>query len=121
MSHLLVAGQATLCEQCLGGGWPAAKSLIGRRRITPTAGRIDGLVEPAGGFGVEDVTGCLESPEGVRIHHLGPQIAVVAGRVAADDVLEMRNAMAHDDLLGHADARERLSLEVIDLESLAVL
>ena len=46
-------------------------------------------------LGIEHVARLLEGAEGVGIHHLRPHVAVVARRIAADDVLEVRDAMAH--------------------------
>ena len=56
---------------------------------------------------IEDVARLLEGRERVGVHHLRPQVAVVARRIAAHDVQEVRDAVAHDDLARHAEALQR--------------
>ena len=74
---------------------PPAEGDVGLCGVVAAAGGIDVVVEALGQLGIEHVARLLEGVEGVGIHHLRPQIAVVAGRIAADDVLEVRDAVAH--------------------------
>ncbi len=67
-------------------------------------------------LGVEDVAGFLERRECVAVHHFRPQVAVIAGRIAAHDVHEVRQAVAHDDFRRHADAVERFAFEAVDVD-----
>ena len=66
----------------------------------------------AASAGIERVAGLGEGGEAVGVEHLGPQIGVVAGRIAAagEQVLEMRRAVAQADLRRHAELRARKSL-----------
>src|SRR5262245_6903369 len=51
----------------------------------------------------------------IRRHHVGPDVAVVPGRVpvAAEQVIELRQPMTERDLSRHADALQRLAFETI--------
>ncbi len=55
----------------------------------------------------------LESLVRVGAERVGPQIAVVAGRIAVarEDVQEMGHAMPHDDFPRHAERRQRVAFE----------
>ena len=70
-------------------------------------------MQPLGGGGIENVAALLEGREGIGVEHFRPHVAVIGRRIAAagEDMTEMRRAVAHHDLVGHADARQRFFLE----------
>jgi phenylacetate-CoA ligase len=81
------------------------------RAIRRVARREDELAHLAAVGLVEHVAGLEERLARVGVHHLGPQVAVVAGgvRVALEQVVELRQPVAHGHLLRRADARARVS------------
>src|SRR3546814_2790882 len=54
---------------------------------------------------------------GVGVHRLRPEVGVIARRigVARKQVAELRQAVPHHDLFRHADFRERVALEGVDV------
>ncbi len=111
--------EPALLQQRLDRRQPAAEGLVGLRRIAQVSRAVDEVAQAFGGRPIEDVAGFLEGLEGVGVEHLRPQIGVVGRRVAAagEQMLEMRQAVAHDDLRRHGDAREALALELGDVEA----
>src|SRR5256885_932148 len=64
-----------------------------------------------------------ERLERIRAQRVGPEVAVVAGRirVAAEEVAEVRQAMAHHHLRRHAERGERRALERVHIGCLVRL
>ncbi len=56
---------------------------------------------------VERIAGFLEGGEGVGVQHFRPHVGIIAGRIAVarEHMLEMRGAVAHDDLRRACRAR----------------
>jgi hypothetical protein len=95
-------------------GERAAEGAIGRGGIAGVAGRIDVVAQPARQRRIEHVAGFLESGKRVCVEHLGPQIAVVARRVAAfagEHVLEVGRTVTQHDFVRHGHARARARLD----------
>ena len=69
---------------------------------------------------VPRAAGLGERLPGVGGQRVGPQVAVVAGRVAVarEHVAELRRAVAHHDLRRHAERSERLALELVGVDLL---
>src|SRR5580658_5757252 len=62
-------GETALAQERVGARQPAAKRLVGVGGILRAAGGVDGVVQPLGGRGIENVAGLLECREGVGIEH----------------------------------------------------
>src|SRR5256885_11544780 len=91
-----VAGKTAFAQERIHRGHPAAERPVGLGWVARAAGRIDVVAQALRHSRIEYVAHLLEGVEGIRVEHLGPQKAVVAGRimVAREDVLEVRRAVA---------------------------
>ena len=72
----------------------------------------------AGWAAVERIARFLERRPGVGVHRFRPQVAVIARRIAVgrEQVLELRHAVPHHQLLRHADFGERRRLELVRVD-----
>uniref|UniRef100_A0A0N5A0Y1 NAD-specific glutamate dehydrogenase n=1 Tax=Parastrongyloides trichosuri TaxID=131310 RepID=A0A0N5A0Y1_PARTI len=98
--------------------WVAAAELaIGVAAIRGVARRQHDRLEAAGDVRIEDVARLLEVGPGVGVHRLRPQVGVVAGRIGVrgEQVIELRQAVPHHDLPGHAQTRQRGLFEAVDI------
>src|SRR5215469_4164355 len=100
-----LGGEIALLQQCGYRGVAAAKGVVELHRVAGVAGAVDGF-ETRGERGVEDIARLGESGKAVGLQHLGPEIGVISGGIAAagEQVLEMRQAVAQADLLRDAHA-----------------
>ena len=73
--------QAAVAQQGVDLRLTATEGLVHRHAIVDAARREDMLAELVGNLGVEDVTRLGKGLKGIGVEHLGPHVAVVAGRV----------------------------------------
>ena len=111
------SGQAALLQQRRDLGVAAAEGAVERHRVLGVAGAVDRL-QPRRQLRIERVAFLLEGGEAVGVEHLRPHIGIVSGRIAAagEQVLEMRRTVAQADFRRHADFREKIPLERLDIE-----
>ena len=102
-----------LAHEGVDPGVAPAEGAVGLGGIPGVADREHVPLEARGDVRVPRPARLLEGRPGVGGERLGPEVGVVARGVAVvrKEVEELRRAVAHDDLAGHADGRERLILE----------
>ena len=120
-SGLLRHREAALAHQRVDAGVAAAERAVAVGRVDRVADREHVVAQPLGDGLVAGAAGLGEGLPGVRGQRVGPQVAVVAGgvAVAAEDVHELRRAVAHDDLGRHAERGQRLALERVGVDRAA--
>src|SRR5271166_1996356 len=114
-----VSGESPLAHESPGLGRASAEFLVGRLRIAKVAGGIDIFEQPLRETRVENIARLLEGLKTVGVENLGPEIAVIGGRIAAaaEDVLKMRRPVPHRDCLRHFQPFQLPLLESDDVDA----
>ena len=86
-------------------------------RIARIAG-LEHALQAGRRFRMKGIAGLGESVKTVGVEHFGPQVGIVASRVAAaaKQMLEMRRAVTHADFGRHAEAGEGFGFEGLDVQ-----
>src|SRR6185369_16465089 len=113
--------QAALPEHRLRRRSAASEGAISLARLDRVARRIDEAGETARDRRVERIAGFDEGIEAVGVEHLGPEVDVVAGRVAraGEQMLEVDEAVGDADRRRQAEPLELCALEGDDVDRLA--
>src|SRR5215472_8750961 len=75
-------GEGALLQQCGYRGVAATEGVVELHRVAGVAGAVDGF-ETRGERGVEDIARLGEGGKAVGLQHLGPEIGVISGGIAA--------------------------------------
>jgi len=92
---------------------PAAKIAVGLARVHAVADAHDLIVQALCNGFVERIAGLYERLERIVVQDFGPKIAVIPRGIGftGEDMRELRHAMAHHDLVGHAECAQGRLLE----------
>src|SRR5690606_36739769 len=110
--------EAAVAHERVDAGVAAAERAVALGGIDRVADGEDVAVQPLGDLVVVEPAGLAERLRRVGRQHVGPEVAVIAGRVAVapEDVQEVRHPVAHHDLARHPELGERLALEGVGVD-----